>query len=54
MSNATTHTLTPIQGTCVHVARPRPTLGAALGVFPGQGAPTRWSEMTGFLVRHHY
>ena len=39
------------------IARPRPdmsVIGAAPGVFPGRGAPTRWSEMTGFSVRHQY
>ena len=54
MSNATMHTLTLVQGICVHVARLRPFAGAALGAFPGRGAPTRWSEMTGFSVRRHY
>lgn len=41
-------------GISVPVARPRPATGAARGVFPGTGAPTRWSEMTGFPVRHQY
>ena len=54
MSNAAMHTLTLVQGICVHVARLRPVAGAALGTFPGRGAPTRWSEMTGSPVRHHY
>jgi hypothetical protein len=54
MSNATMHTLTHIQGIAVPVARPRPVAGAVLGTFPGRGAPTRWSEITGFPARHHY
>ena len=54
MCNAAMHTLSLVQGICVHVARLRPVTGAALGIFPGQGAPTRWSEITGFSVRHHY
>jgi hypothetical protein len=39
------------------IARPRSAsslIGAAPGVFPGRGAPTGWSEMTGFPVRHQY
>ncbi len=54
MSNATMCALTLMQGISVHTARLRPVTGATLGIFPGQGAPTRWSEITGFSVRHHY
>ncbi len=36
------------------IARPRPVTGVAPGAFLEIGAPTRWSEMTGFPVRHHY
>lgn len=54
MCNAMTHTLILMPGIIVPVARPRPVTGAALGTFPGRGAPTRWSEMIGFPVRHHY
>jgi hypothetical protein len=41
-------------GISVPVARLRLTIEVARSVFPGIGAPTRWSEMTGFPVRHQY
>ncbi|HEU0028223.1 MAG TPA: hypothetical protein VFQ25_14015 [Ktedonobacterales bacterium] len=54
VGNAMMRTITRMQGICVHTVRLRPAFGAALGTFPGRSAPTRWSEITGFPVRHHY
>lgn len=54
MSNATMCALTLMRGICVPVARLRPVIGAAVGIFPRRGAPTRWNEIAGFSVRHHY
>jgi hypothetical protein len=54
VGNAMMCAMTLMQGICVHTARLRPVAGAAGGTFPRRGAPTRWSEMTGFPARHHY
>lgn len=54
VGNAMMRTVTFMQGICVHTVRLRPAFGVALGIFPRRGAPTRWSEITGFPARHHY
>lgn len=54
MATWKTPTMTFVPGTVAPLARPRPISGAARIAFPGVGAPTRWSEITGFLLRHEY
>jgi hypothetical protein len=54
VGNAIMRTVTLMHGICVHTVRLRPAFGVALGMFPGRGAPTRWSEITGFPARHDY
>jgi hypothetical protein len=54
MCNVMTPTMTVTPGIVVPVARLRLSHGAFPEVFPGVGAPTRWSEMTGFNVRHQF
>jgi hypothetical protein len=54
MATWKTPTMTFVPGIVVPLVSPRPIGGAARIVFPGVGAPARWSEITGFLVRHQY
>ncbi len=54
MSNAGMRALTLTRGLVVHTARLRPVIGTAVGSIPQRGAPTRWNEITGISVRHHY
>lgn len=54
MATAMMLVMTRMLGIDVRVARPRLVTGAAPGAFPGYGASTRWSEITGFPVRHRH